>query len=170
MDPIKVTIHRDEESDQGTFGTWMMASPQFSCKTAELPWKDNKVGKSRIPAGTYLAQLNTHSKFGQVYKLQNVPNRDDVEIHNGNFAGDVDKLLAIANPKNVSQEHADSIRYRSDVEGCIVLGSNVALFPDKDSSPSQLGVVNSKATLAQLMILTKGQDLELTIVDIGTES
>jgi hypothetical protein len=56
--------------------------------TLELPWQNNQRYISHIPVGDYEAQIYDSSKFGEVLKLLNVPNRSDVLIHQGNYSRD----------------------------------------------------------------------------------
>lgn len=50
--------------------------------TIELPWNDNKVGKSCIPEGEYLVQRD---KFGKHtwFRIPEVKGRTFIEIHEG---------------------------------------------------------------------------------------
>lgn len=59
----------------------------------ELPWRHNEQQVSCIPEGTYPITWENHAKFGQVYRLHNVPNRDGVLIHTGNELGDTHGCL-----------------------------------------------------------------------------
>lgn len=62
----------------------------------ELPWVGNARGVSCIPAGTYVCQLRFSPKHDrEVYELQDVPGRDDVEIHIGNTTADSRGCLII---------------------------------------------------------------------------
>ena len=97
-----VVIKRISTSDSGTIGD--LTTKGFSCKTIELPWRDNKPFVSCIPTGKYICDPHASAKFGDVYILKNVPGRSDVLIHAGNYAGDKSKGL------------------RADTEGCIILG------------------------------------------------
>lgn len=62
----------------------------------ERPWLENARGVSCVPAGTYLCRLRFSPKHDrEVYELQNVPGRDDVEIHIGNVVDDTQGCLLI---------------------------------------------------------------------------
>jgi hypothetical protein len=59
------------------------------CVTLELPDKGNTHDVSCIPTGVYHA----HRRFSdankrEVFQLDNVPSRDDIEIHIGNWTTD----------------------------------------------------------------------------------
>lgn len=106
-----VTLPRQPSTDEGTFGDWLSDSG-WSCKTAELPGRDNAPGISCIPCGTYRAVWRwSQAHQRNLYHLINVPMRSEVEIHSGNMAGDVSK------------------GYASEVKGCILPGLALGLFP-----------------------------------------
>lgn len=104
-----VSLVRKSTGDDGTFGKAF--TDERGYYTAELPWRDNRPGISCIPTGEYICKwLYSPHHNRKLYHLQDVPGRTDVEIHPGNYAGDTTKLSENRNP------------YRSDVEGCILLG------------------------------------------------
>lgn len=76
----------------------------FEGKTLELPNRANVRNISCIPTGSYLVKKHFSEKFGECYHLQNVPNRDEILIHFGNF-------------------------YK-DTRGCILLGTGVVFNND----------------------------------------
>lgn len=51
-------------------------------KTLELPWKDNEVSVSCIPAGHYKFMRDTHGRF-QWFRVLDVPGRTHIEFHEG---------------------------------------------------------------------------------------
>src|SRR4051794_23570794 len=64
--------------------------------TLELPWKGNLHGISCIPAGTYLCKLRFSPKHKRdVYQVQDVPDRDNVEIHIGNTVDDTEGCVIV---------------------------------------------------------------------------
>ena len=78
-------------TDVGTFGVMIDqdATPYPFCVTLELPWKDNKPEVSCIPKGEYRIKKVVSPKYGSVFQVMNVPNRDHILIHKGNFTTDV---------------------------------------------------------------------------------
>jgi len=69
----------------------------FCCDTLELAWKDNGKGISCIPVGVYDVDVTFSKKYSRpMYEILNVPNRAGIRIHAGN--------------------------YRTDIEGCILVG------------------------------------------------
>ena len=97
-----VRLCRLARSDHGTEG--ILLTGDFSCKTLELPWRDNQRQISCIPPGEYNVEMRLSNKYGRVYWVRKVPNRTYILIHSGNYAGDVSK------------------NFKSHVMGCILLG------------------------------------------------
>lgn len=107
---MKAQLRRIETSEQGTFGK-LYIDGNFQCCTGELPRyagdadTENEKGTDCIPAGTYRCAVRYSNKFGGLmYEVHNVPGRDAILIHKGNYCGDKSK------------------GYKSDVLGCIILG------------------------------------------------
>ena len=135
-----VTIKREHSHDWGTAG--FLKADGFECRTLELEWNDNERRKSCIPAGEYVCSIVDSPKFGKVYGIKNVPNRFNVLIHSGNFAGDADKGL------------------KSDVLGCILLGEKITVINNQN------GISNSRNTLKEFMDHMNNEDFTLTIENI----
>lgn len=75
----------------------------YTCRTLELPWKDNEKRISCIPDGEYEVIKHTSPKFGECFWIQDVPDRSEILIHDKvNFVGSI-------NPRTG----------RSDLLGCI---------------------------------------------------
>ena len=138
------TLTRNPSTDQGTFGH-MLTDSGFVCITGELPWQDNAHNVSCIPAGQYLCKwLYSPSHGRDVYHVTNVPNRGNVEIHIGNWCGNV------------------ASGFKSDVLGCIILGDHYAMMAPPGMKP-QMGVANSTATVAKFESDFNQEDFQLTI-------
>lgn len=92
---INCAIKRGAESKFGTFGRWIF--PGFSCFTLELPDRNNRQGRSLIPAGDYMMTLvKTGRPFsGRMYAywIHPVDDRTGILAHSGTWAGDVDEGL-----------------------------------------------------------------------------
>ncbi|NET30653.1 MAG: hypothetical protein F6K19_01440 [Cyanothece sp. SIO1E1] len=85
---VKVVINRlleDEKQTLGELFVYHNGKKVFECKTLELPWENNTRMISRIPPGTYRAIHHTSHKLGKVIWLQDVPGREWIYIHLGNF-------------------------------------------------------------------------------------
>ena len=144
---MKAELIRTSTSDQGTPGRLVLEGG-FECASLELPWRDGKDNLSRIPVGSYKCKQRFSWHFVRfLYEVKDVPDRDNILLHQGNFAGDTTK------------------GWKSDVEGCILLGSEIKeMIPEGFAKP-QMAVINSKDTLAKFMAATKGEDLDLVVRD-----
>mgnify|MGYP003403097135 CR=1 FL=1 len=80
----KVYLNRFKSDQKQTLGE-LVFKGKVIAKTLELPWKNNQKKISCIPVGTYRVKRRYTSKLGNHFWLQNVPNRDYVLIHKGNY-------------------------------------------------------------------------------------
>lgn len=143
----KAELVRTSTSDQGTPGRLTLEGG-FTCCTLELPWRGNKDNLSRIQIGVYICKKRFSWHFVHfLYEIKDVCDRDNILIHQGNFAGDTTK------------------GYKSDVEGCILLGARISKMIPEGFAKTQMAVVESKDTLAKFMEAAAGEDLELTVRD-----
>lgn len=100
----EILLLREPSTEQGTFGKLILPDGHeyFSL---ELPWKENTPIVSCIPVGSYLIQWLYSPHFHEyLYHVTGVKDRWDIEIHQGNFAGDV------------------ACGWQSNVKGCILVG------------------------------------------------
>lgn len=58
------------------------------CATLEQNWEDNKRNVSCIPTGTYKASVWHSPTRGDTIRLHDVPDRDSILVHVGNFPRD----------------------------------------------------------------------------------
>ena len=134
---IKAKLIRFMETDAGTQG--VLLSDKFCCFTLELPNRENKINISCIPQGTYTCKYKYSKKFKNVFHLQNVKDRTYIYIHNGNFAGDINK------------------GFRTHTEGCILIGGKFGVLNN------QLAILNSRNTMKRLFKRFEKETFELTI-------
>lgn len=119
-----VIIRLDDGTDIQSLGRFELfdgVNLKFQCKTLELPDKGNKNNISRIPEGTYQVKRRTSKKFGEHFHVLDVPGRELILIHPGN--------------------------YYKQTEGCILLGQDYVDI-NKDG---QLDVTISRPTLKRLL-------------------
>lgn len=106
---LKVCLERKNTDDQQTTGKLFVYDKEgallFSCRTMELPWKNNQRRISCIPAGVYRAIKHHSPKFGNSFWLQEVPGRSEILIHKGNYKHDT--LGCILPGKNLSDINGD---------------------------------------------------------------
>jgi hypothetical protein len=153
---VKVTLTRRETGDEGTFGDLSINDGMqvWTFKTGELPWRGNAAGRSCIkpePGGApirYKALYLFSPKHGNVYHLQGVEGRTEVEMHSANLMGDAEKGFV------------------SQLLGCIALGMDMATFPAGAApagAKAQRGLVRSKEAMAAFERMTARQPLELEV-------
>ena len=73
----------------------------YSCKTLELPWRNNKKRASCIPEGVYEVTKRFSPKFKNHFHILDVPNRSYILIHQANFVSELLGCIA------VGASHAD---------------------------------------------------------------
>jgi len=127
-----VTLKRAYSDDKQQLGD--LIADGFKCKTLELSWKDNKQNISCIPKGRYNVKRKFSLKFGNVYEVQNVPNRGGIYIHNGNTF--------------------------FDIQGCILLGD---MFGDVNKD-KHADILNSTKTVKAFQTFMGGKDFILEII------
>jgi hypothetical protein len=100
---MDVELKRDDQDGTRTLGSLFIDGEKF-CETLELPWRDNKRGVSCIPEGVYECKLAPSPSRGyEVYWLQDVPGRKDVQIHIGNFPKDIRGCILVGEERGVDQ-------------------------------------------------------------------
>lgn len=121
-DTIDIYLIRLTSTDQGTGGFLSVPELCFSSFTLELPWRDNRRNVSCVPAGVYPLAWHESKKF-KAFHVKNVPDRSGILIHSGNLAGDA------------------ALGFRTDVEGCILLGC------ERGKLNGQKAVLHSRAAV-----------------------
>lgn len=81
-------LTRHIEIDEVTFGTLSLPWCNVTCKTLELPWRDNQPSVSCIPDGVYSLSPVYSRTFGHILAVQGVPGRSLIRVHAGNRARD----------------------------------------------------------------------------------
>src|SRR5690554_6437529 len=92
----------------------------YKCFTIELPDFGNKKKTSNIPIGEYDVVKRNSAKYGNHFHILNVPNRDFILIHHGN--------------------------YFTETEGCVLVGSDLTDI----TKDGLVAVTNSKNTMLKL--------------------
>lgn len=131
MKEITAVIARRYEASQtpGSFIVFDQDQVALSVKSLELPWLDNERSVSCIPAGIYGCERIQHPKYGHCWLVKNVPGRDGILIHIGNYASErsrLKKILWLIQMfrrlfKIVPRDQVSSPR-KVDTEGCIMPG------------------------------------------------
>lgn len=123
---MKAYLNRREFEAKQTLGDFRLEQNGqilFKCKTLELPWLNNQVQKSCIPAGKYQVVTRFSPKFKNHFHLLDVPGRTWILIHSGN--------------------------YYTDILGCILVGEKHLDI----NGDGLRDVTNSKVTLKKLLQL-----------------
>ena len=84
----RYTITRLIYQDEQTLGYLWDGLKKIAC-TLELEWDDNKSRVSCIPKGIYTVVTRHSPKFGNHFHILDVPNRDYILIHSGNYHRDI---------------------------------------------------------------------------------
>jgi hypothetical protein len=85
---ITYILLRVSSTDKCTFGILKDERNIPFLVTLELPWLDNQHNVSCIPTGTYECFRENSPKHGIVFELRNVPDRQEVQVHIGNYPKD----------------------------------------------------------------------------------
>ena len=88
---MKITLQRIKENDKQTIGELFVNDKKFYI--LELPWKDNQFQVSRIPAGIYKVVRRWSRTYKYHFHILDVPNRDMILIHIGNYNFDTKGCL-----------------------------------------------------------------------------
>ncbi len=79
-----ITIHRQFENDECTMG-YLAVNDSTICYTLERAEYANSKNVSRIPLGSYKGFIRTDNNLGWRIELVNVPERENIQIHLGNY-------------------------------------------------------------------------------------
>jgi hypothetical protein len=139
--PINATLKRTykEKQTEGVFTLFDERGKEiFKAYSLELPNLNNQQKISCIPEGLFWCVKTISPSQGECFAIPNVPFRQHILIHKGNYVGS----------KNPKTGHAD-------VLGCILLGSG---FTDITGDGIK-EVTNSVTTIKKLLKLTDGFNL-----------
>ena len=93
---MKLLLNRTFRNQNKTLGDLELWDKQLllRLRTIELPWLDNEVGKSCIPAGIYQARIHQSPKFGWSLWIHDVPDRTQILVHAANFVRQLKGCIA----------------------------------------------------------------------------
>ncbi|WP_228466698.1 DUF5675 family protein [Adhaeribacter swui] len=104
---INRTLHQPKQT-LGVMTVKLGSQVIYNCKTLELPWLQNKSKVSCIPTGTYQVRKRNSPKYGDHFHVLDVPGRDYILIHHGNYYTDI--LGCILPGQNFSDINGDGLR------------------------------------------------------------
>lgn len=129
-------IMREPDQTRQTLGTFSITEGNnilYTCKTIELPWRNNERKVSCIPNGVYKTIRHRSPSYGECFWVQNVPGRSEILIHHGNYAASI-------NPKTGTP----------DTKGCILPGEKHADV-NADGIPDVTSSVNTMKKLREIL-------------------
>jgi hypothetical protein len=80
---MEAVLTRFEQTSRQILGDLKFGD--YTWKTLELPWRDNKRMVSCIPTGIYNVVPRYSQKYGSHFEVKNVKDRTAILIHAGNF-------------------------------------------------------------------------------------
>ena len=98
MKPIVELIRLEEDHYYGTFGVLKIQKELF-CVTLEPPDVLNEKFKSSIPAQQYTCNRRFSKQFGETFEVTNVPGREGILFHAGNYVGDTQGCIILGEHK-----------------------------------------------------------------------
>ena len=122
---IKIDIFR--QNNVGCLSGYISIMDEIIGYTVERPDVDNINDISAIPAGTYSAHIRNDGKLKWRLELENVPERENVQIHVGNYINVIDDKTGFE---------------RCSIKGCIIIGEKLG--------DDLCSVFNSKKALNKL--------------------
>lgn len=87
-----ITLKRTYFDDKTTGE--IMLPEGYVIQTLELPWRDNKVGKSCIPEGQYIISRD-HTGRHKWFKVNDVEGRTFIEIHQASHVSQLEGCIGI---------------------------------------------------------------------------
>lgn len=93
---VHLRLQRIEQTDFATYGHLLDDENKVWCATLERPWLDNAHDESCIEPGSYTAHRRLSPKRGyDVFELDQVPGRGNIEIHRGNLPQDSEGCILL---------------------------------------------------------------------------
>lgn len=91
---VQATLKRIKSDEHGTFGELYVVDERI-CYTLEPPDNGNEEDNSCIPAGKYIVKKYKSERHGNVYAVQDVPDRTGILFHRGNLASDTKGCIMV---------------------------------------------------------------------------
>lgn len=102
---ITLTLKRVAVDTMGTHGM-LYCGATLLCYTEELPWDANHQDTSCVPFGSYLCTLHNSVDHPHTWQLNDVPDRTNILLHNGNTMKDTKGCILVGmtkTPQGVGQ-------------------------------------------------------------------
>lgn len=93
---IYLKTESQEHATVGRASLYIGGVERFVFMTVEQPWRDNKVGQSSFPAGTYPLIMEKSPKFKNklLPELKDVPGRSEIKFHWANLVSELEGCIA----------------------------------------------------------------------------
>lgn len=88
-----IRYYQDVKSTLGVLVIEGMIDPIFY--TIERPWVHNERNISCIPEGSYPCRIHHSTRNGEVYAVNDVPDRSDIQMHVANVAEELEGCIAV---------------------------------------------------------------------------
>tara|TARA_R100000654_G_scaffold17445_2_gene36488 strand:+ start:1717 stop:2151 length:435 start_codon:yes stop_codon:yes gene_type:complete len=102
VNKANLLIIRDQFTDKSTIGK-LYVNGDFYGHTLELSWQDNKKNVSCIPKGVYdVSKRHPNKSASYKYEhllIENVPNRNYILFHIGNYPKDTNGCILLGNTR-----------------------------------------------------------------------
>ena len=89
---MRAELWRFGDTPFGVFGYLVLrddgGEPIAAFATCEDDWRENALAVSCIPAGSYLCRRRQSPKFGNTFRVEDVPGRSQILFHAGNTEED----------------------------------------------------------------------------------
>lgn len=127
---MKAELIRQEFNDKQVTGLLRILNGEeviITFATLELAWKNNQRKVSCIPIGTYTCVARVSPKYGRHFHVTNVPNRDLILIHHGNFHTDILGCILIGKAhKDINKDG-----YKDVVQSKIAMNELNRIMPEE---------------------------------------
>ncbi len=98
----RLKLQRLTDTGDATFGMLVDGEANEIAITLEPPWRDNRENESCIPPGEYVARRRWSNKHGcELFGIEGVPDRSNIEIHIGNYPRDTDGCVLVGRRSSV---------------------------------------------------------------------
>lgn len=122
---MNVLLHRTEESVNGAFGVLTDTFGNQLAVTLEHTYLTGDCFLPKIPAGEYICQRRHSPHFNfDVFKLQDVPGHDNIEIHPGNTENNSEGCILLG----TFRQGNDILESKAAFEKFMALQKNVDKF------------------------------------------
>jgi hypothetical protein len=127
---MNLVITRIFEQQNATIGEVFLrdnyGNKKASFVSLELPFLNNQKSISCIPKGIYNCKPRTSQKFSKHFIIENVPNRNTILIHVGNYPKDTTGCILLGYECNFSvlHKHINITQSRDSLKKLLELAPN----------------------------------------------